>query len=172
MKKKLLVIISLLLITLTGCSNYTYDEEALAKAQKQIYHIGDTVSCPGYDVTLVDTKINNNGEYAKSGLQVSDPQWITAVLTIKNTHDDTIKFYGSDKKIEISTCEIIEKNTFTYDVLGYELLGSPELTPGGTKTGYVMFSNTNQDSSNIRLRVSCNEQILGSSSYFTFKIEK
>lgn len=32
MKKVLLVIIPLLLVSLTGCSNYTYDEEALTEA--------------------------------------------------------------------------------------------------------------------------------------------
>ena len=51
---------------------------------------------------------------------------------------------------------MVKNSWLTYNVWGVELLNSPKLASGGTKTGYVDFTNNNTDNSNLTLKVDCN----------------
>lgn len=169
--KKIVLLIFLAFLS-TACSAYNnMDEEDLKKASNKTYNVGDTVSCPQFDITLNDYIIKTKGETVGNNTIVDDPEWIAIILTVKNTDDSEHTFYNSDVTIENSNGEIIESSTLSYKVWGYEGLSSPTLSSGGEKQGYIQFSNTNQDNSNLILKISCNDKILEDSTVFKFNLK-
>lgn len=172
MKKVFIGIIPILVcFLLTACSVYNdIDENALEEAANKTYYVGDTVSCPQFDITLNDYIIKVKGESVGNNTIVADPEWIAVILTVKNTDDSEHTFYNSNVTLENSNGEIIKSNILSYKVWGYEGLSSPTLSSGGEKQGYIQFSNTNQDNSNLTLKISCDDKILEDNTIFKFDL--
>ena len=122
----------------------------------KIYSIGDTLSCPNFDITIDKVQIKKKGTKIDSYQVINNPEWIGVTLTVKNKSGKTKSFYSSDVSIINSSGEVLEHSWLTYSIWGVELLGSPELVSGGSKKGYIQFSNTNTDNSNLILKVDCN----------------
>lgn len=136
------------------------------------YKVGDTISCKHFDVKLEKFIIKKKGTTIDSLYRISDPEWIGVILTVKNTDKSTHTFYTSQAKIRNSNGEFISNSYLTYAIWGnYSLLHSPELAPGGTKTGYIQFANNNQDNENLALIIDCKDKLfLGGPSY-TFDLK-
>ena len=122
----------------------------------KIYSIGETLDCPEFDITIDKVEIKPQGTYIDSYQYISDPEWIGVTLTVKNKSDETATFYGSDVDLINANGEVLEHTWLTYDIWGTELLDSPELVSGGSKTGYIQYSNNSTDNSNLTLQVNCN----------------
>jgi hypothetical protein len=122
---------------------------------KKTYHVGDTLDCPDFDVTIDKVQIKKKGTRIDSYSKIADPEWIGVTLTIKNKSKDTKTFYGSKVDLVNSSGEVLEHDFMTYKIWGVELLDSPELISGGSKTGYIQYTNTEADNSKLVLKVDC-----------------
>ena len=120
------------------------------------YNIGDTLDCPAFDITVDKVEIKPKGTRIDSYQVIDDPEWIGVTLTVKNKSDETKTFYGSDVDLVNTNGEVLDHSWITYKIWGSELLNSPELVSGGTKNGYIQFSNNTTDNSNLILQVDCN----------------
>lgn len=121
----------------------------------KIYNVGDTVTCRDFDVTLNSYQIKEQGEDVDDYSVVSDPEWVAVILTVKNTSDSEEHFYTSNVELQNSSGEILSSAFVTYKIWGVEMLKSPTLAPNGEKTGYIQFRNTDNDNSNLKLRIDC-----------------
>ena len=120
------------------------------------YSIGETLDCPTFDITVDKVEIKPEGTAIDSYQVISDPEWIGVTLTVKNKSNETKTFYGSKVNLINSNGEVLNHSWITYKIWGSELLNSPELVSGGSKTGYIQFSNNTTDNSNLTLQVDCN----------------
>lgn len=116
--------------------------------------IGDELICENYKMVVNEFKFKTGS--IDSWQEVpKGTEWIGIIVTATNTSDENVNIYPSNFEITNSNGEIIKYNVISYKVWGnYETLGG-ELAPGGTKTGYVSFSNTNTDNSNLTLKFKC-----------------
>lgn len=128
-------------------SNYDTDK---------IYSIGETLDCPAFDITVDKVEMKPKGTRIDSLQVIDDPEWIGVTLTVKNKSDETETFYGDDVNLINANGEVLEHSWVTYEIWGTGLLNSPELVSGGSKTGYIQFSNNSTDNSNLTLQVNCN----------------
>ncbi len=117
-------------------------------------NIGDELICDKYKVVINEYKIKTGS--IDSFYKVPDGQeWIGIIITATNTSDDDVSVYASDFKLTNSNGEIIDNDTITYNVWGDYTTFSGELAPGGTKTGYIAYSNTNTDNSDLKIKFEC-----------------
>mgnify|MGYP004567498895 CR=1 FL=1 len=136
------------------------------------YKVGDTISCKHFDVKLESFIIKKKGTAIDSFYQISDPEWIGVILTVKNTDKSTHTFYTSQVEIRNSNGEFINHSSFSYAIWGdYLSLRSPELAPGGIKTGYVQFANNNQNNDNLALIINCKDKLLLGGPNYVFDLK-
>lgn len=137
------------------------------------YKVGESLSCKYFEVKLEDFSIKPKGTSLGYYLTINDPEWIGVILTVKNIDDVGVHtFYTSQAEIKNSNGEFIEHSALTYDLWGdYMPLDSPELAPGGVKTGYIQFANSNQDNESLELKIDCEDKLLGGPVY-TFDLKK
>lgn len=140
--------------------------------QPAIKQIGETASCPNFDITVEKVQYKKKGTKVDSFTVISDPEWIGVTLKITNTSNEKHTFYNSDVTLQNSSGEILDSPFISYKMWGVESLGNPELAPSGTKTGYIQFNNTNDDNSNLILSVNCNDSLLGDDLIYTYDISK
>lgn len=122
----------------------------------KIYNMGETLNCPNFDITIDNVQIKTQGTYYDSYSYVTDPEWIAVTVTVNNKSNETKMFSTFNFDLINSNGEIISPTVFFYNVWGIEKYDSPELVSGGTKTGFIPFTNTNQNNSNLILKVDCN----------------
>ena len=146
-------------------------EENRKKDTSVVHNVGETVKCPYFDVTLNSFQVKKEGTYIDSYFYIADPEWVGVILTVYNTSTDTHTFYSSNVTLQNSTGEIITHKFWNYDIWGAEMLNSPKLISGGTKTGYISYANTNQDDSNLILVVSCNDGFLSKGTEYKFSLK-
>ncbi len=141
-------------------SSFSSDSEKEDEISKyntnKLYSVGETLKCPSFEITVNSVQIKVKGTYFSSYEYVNDPEWIGVTVTVKNISNMTKRFYTSDFGLINSNGEVINTDVFFYNVWGEEKFDSPELTSGGNKRGFVVFTNTNQDNSNLKLTVDCN----------------
>lgn len=140
---------------------------------EKTYHIGDTVQCENYKLKLVKYKVKKRGTRIDSFTVVDSPEWIALILKVTNTTDnERITFYNSDIELENSNGEILKKSAYYYKIWGYEYLDSPELNPGGYKTGFIQFVNTNTNNKNLKMRLICTHHLFKKNLIYTFSLKK
>lgn len=139
---------------------------------KKIYKVGDTLDCPDFDVTIDKVQIKKKGTRIDSYQKIADPEWIGVTLTVKNKSKDTKTFYGSKVDLINSSGEVLEHDWMTYKIWGSELLNSPELISGGSKTGYIQFTNTDTDNSKLTLKVDCDTELFDDKVIYKVDISK
>lgn len=132
------------------------------------YSVGETVYCPNFEITVDKFQIKKKGTAIDSYQVISDPEWIGVTLSIKNKSDKEHTFYNSDVTLLNSNGEKLDASFVSYKVWKVEPLHSPTLTPGGTKTGYIQFSNTNTDNENLKLKISCNDKLINDDTEYTY----
>lgn len=125
------------------------------ESTNKVYNVGDTVTCGNFDVTLNSYQIKEQGEDVDDYSVVSDPEWVAVILTVRNTSNSENTFYTSNVELQNSSGEILSSAFITYKIWGVEMLKSPTLAPNGEKTGYIQFRNTDNDNSNLKLRIDC-----------------
>lgn len=143
-------------------------EEKRKKDTSVVHNVGETVKCPYFDITLNSFQVKKEGTYINSYFYISDPEWIGVILTLYNTSTDTHSFSSSNVTLQNSSGELIGHSLWNYDIWGAEMLNSPTLVSGGTKTGYISYANTNQDDSNLILIVSCNDGFLSKDTEYKY----
>jgi len=147
------------------------EKEVKKKNSKVLHQVGETVICPHFEITLNRYQIKGKGTHIDSYQVISDPEWIGVILTVKNISDEEATFFTSDLRLQNSSGEIINPSFWNYNIWGAELLNSPKLISGGTKTGYVTFANTNQDHSNLKLRISCDDKIISKDTIYVYSLK-
>lgn len=155
----IIVFISLVFFIGIGSNIYTDIDNSEEKNTRydtsKTYSVGEKLVCPNYEITIDNVQIKPKGTYIDNYQYISDPEWIGVTLTVTNISSSTKTFSSSNIKIINTNGEIIEHSVLTYNIWGVELLNSPELISGGTKTGYIQFSNPSTDNSNLILTVDC-----------------
>ena len=125
-------------------------------------NIGEELICSDYKVVINEYKIKTGA--IDSFYQVPEgTEWIGLIVTATNTSDDEVNINSSSFELTNSNGEIL-----TYDVLSYKVYGNYDtlggtLAPGGTKTGYINFSNNNTYNNNLTVKFKCG--FWGSGSY-------
>ena len=125
----------------------------------KVYNVGETLNCPSFDIVVDSVQIKGKGTHIDSYQYIDDSEWIGVILTVKNKSSETKTFHGSDVDLINSNGEVLSHSWMTYKIWGVELLDSPELVSGGSKTGYIQFSNNSTDNSNLTLKVDCNTSL-------------
>lgn len=138
----------------------------------KVYKVGDKLDCPAFDVTINKVSIKKKGTKIDSYQVIDDPEWIGVTLTVKNKSDETKTFYSSKVDLINSNGEVLEHSWISYKIWGSELLNSPELISGGTKTGYIQFANNNTNNSNLTLKVDCNTGLFDDDVIYKVNISK
>ena len=138
----------------------------------KIYSVGDTLDCPAFDITINKVQIKKKGTRIDSYQVIDDPEWIGVTLTVKNKSGETKTFYSSDVDLINSNGEVLERSWITYKIWGAQMLSSPELISGGSKTGYIQFANSNTNNSNLTLRVDCNTGLFDSKVVYKVNVSK
>ena len=128
--------------------NSKYDTE-------KVYKVGDTLDCPYFDVTVDKFEIKPKGTKISDYQVINDAEWIGVTLTVKNKSDKTKTFFSSNVDLINSGGEVLDSSILTYKIWGVEMLSSPELISGGSKTGYIQYSNNTDDNSKLTLQVKC-----------------
>ena len=161
-------------ITAKSSNGKVVKQTITVKGNSKYKHIGDTVKCDSYEITVHDFIIKKKGTMIDSYFKISDPEWIGVIVMVKNISDYETIYETSNIELQNSNGEIINHSIFTYNIWGKNILNldSPKLIPGGTKKGYVQFANTNTDNSNLLLRVSCDDAILFEDTKFTYELIK
>lgn len=138
------------------------------------YGVGETAKCPDFSITLNNYSFKKKGTRIDYFTTVDDPEWIGVVVTVKNTTNYKKTIYTSDFQILNSTGEYLSHDYFSYKIWGKNIqpLNSPELAPGGKKKGYIQFSNTNKDNSNLLLIVNCNDKLIFEDTKIIFELKK
>ena len=136
----------------------------------KVYEMGETFKCQNFEITVNEVKTKKKGSRIDSYYVVADPEWIAVILTVTNTSNSTEKFYTSDIELINSSGEIITHSWEAYNLWGAELLNSPDLVSGGTKTGFIQFSNTETDNSNLKLKIDCNSGFFKKNNTYTVNI--
>lgn len=121
----------------------------------KIYSVGDTLICPNFEIKIDKVQIKKKGTAIDSYKVIDEPEWIGVILTVKNTGERTKTFYSSNVNIVNSSGEFLDQSVWTYKIWGSEPLHSPELISGGSKSGYIQFSNTETNNSNLILNLDC-----------------
>lgn len=138
----------------------------------KVYSVGETLNCPYFDVIVKDVKIKKKGTYIDSYQYISDPEWLGVIINVKNKSDKTRTFYSSGVKLINSSGEVINNSYVTYKIWGTELLESPEMISGGSKTGYVQFANSNTDNKNLTLQIDCSTDTFDDDVIYKVNISK
>ncbi len=150
----------------------TEDEEKKNYDTNKIYKVGDTLDCPDFDVTVKKVQIKKKGTKIDSYTKISDPEWIGVTLTVKNKSSETKTFYGSNVDLINSNGEVLEHSWLTYKIWGTQLLDSPELISGGTKTGYIQYVNNNTNNKKLTLSVKCSTKLFSDEIIYKVDISK
>lgn len=137
-----------------------------------VYNVGDTLICPNFEITINDVQIKQKGTRIDSYSVIDDPEWIGVILTVKNTSNETKTFYGSDVDLVNTSGQVLSHSWLTYKIWGTELLNSPELVSGGSKKGYIQFSNTETNNSNLILKVDCNTGLFDDDIIYQVNVSK
>ena len=149
MRKTILAVF--LFLILTGCSMGGEYKEPIAKK------IGEEFICQEfkeYSITVNSYKFKTGS--IDSYQKIPDgEEWVGIIVTVKNKGEDEMQFSENSFNLINSNGEIIKPDAFTYDVWGIERLNNVTLSTGGTKTGYIAFSNSNTDNSNLKLEFVC-----------------
>ena len=125
----------------------------------KIYNVGEKLTCPYFDVTVDNVQIKQKGTKIDNYQVIDDPEWIGVTLTVTNTSSENHIFSTSKINLVNTNGEVLEHNWLTYKIWGVEILNSPELISGGTKTGYIQYSNPSTDNSNLTLLIDCSAGI-------------
>lgn len=133
---------------------FTSSTEELEPISK---NIGDELVCNDYVITIDDFAYRTGNQGGVLSVPEGE-EWIGITVSAKNTSSENNTINIADFNIINSNGEIILPDAITYDVWGIDVFGSPELAPGGTKTGYIAFSNSNQDNSDITVELKCNRK--------------
>ena len=157
---------------LFACGSTDEDVDTSQYDTAKTYSVGETLVCPNWEVKIDSVNIKKKGAAIDSYQVVDDPEWIGVVLTVKNTSSDTKTFYNSNLSITNSSGEVINPSSWVYSIWGAEKLGSPELTSGGTKTGFVQFANTEDNNSNLILKVDCNTGFMSDDIVYSVNISQ
>lgn len=154
------------------------EEESNRKAQenrkkdtKVIHNLGETVSCIDFDVSVDSYQIKPKGTYIDSYQYIDDPEWIGIIVTVRNKTDETHTFNSSNFTLQNSNGEVITHRFWNYDIWGIEMFNSPKLVGGGTKTGYISYTNTNQDNSNLIVQVKCEDVLFEEDTVYKFSLK-
>ena len=116
--------------------------------------IGEELKCFDYTITIDDFKFKT-GSIDSYHEVPKGTEWIGLIVTAKNTSDNDVAISSSKFEVINSNGEILKYDAFSYKVYGnYDTLGA-KLAPGGSKTGYISFSNTNTDNSNLIVVFKC-----------------
>lgn len=135
----------------------------------QTYYIGDTVEFKDFSVTLNNYEIKNKGTFISDTEYIDAPQWIAITFTYTNTSDETSSLHRNVRLIN-SSGEIIPMSTIYYEIWNTNYLEQTELVKGGSKTGFLQFANTLQDSpENITVQVSRGSSFKDAAT-FSFKL--
>jgi predicted nucleic acid-binding Zn ribbon protein len=127
-------------------------------------NIGEELICKDYKVVVESYKYKT-GDIDSYWEVPSGTEWIGIIATATNTSSDNIDVYSSNFSITNSNGEILRNDVISYDVWGNYDVFSGELAPNGTKTGYIAFSNTNKDNTNIKLKFDCDTFSSSAGSY-------
>ena len=123
------------------------------------YSVGDTLTCPNWEITIEEVKVKKKGERIDKYSVVSDPELIGVILSVKNIGTETDTYFTTNVNLTNSHGEVIDPSYLSLKIWGTDLFDSPELTPGGYKKGYIQYSNTDQDDSNLILNVDCDTDL-------------
>lgn len=145
-----IIIFILFFVAFTSLEN---ENKSGNKSEPIDYKIGDTISCKDYDVTFNSYDIKN---YQQDDYIVDGDQWIALYLTVVNTSDSEISFSEDKVKYINSNGEKISNMTLTVDIWDGDRLNNFKLVSGGSKTGYIVFREKINDTSNIHFQFSCN----------------
>lgn len=152
MKKILLgLLCGMFLLSITGCSTGGEYKEPIQK------NIGDELSCSEYKkytvtVDRFDFKTGSIDSFTK----VPDGQeWVGIIVTVKNNGDEEMQYNVNTFNLINSNGERISPDNLTWNVWGVNKMDNVKLVAGGTSTGYIAFSNSNTDNSNLKLEFVC-----------------
>lgn len=135
---------------------YNRKREQQMRDTETIHYVRETVICPDYEITFDKFDIKKEGTRVGTLTYVDDPEWIGVTLSIKNLGDTERTYFNHYVRIQNSGGEIIDPDySINYDIWGVQALNSPTLVSQASKQGYIAFSNTNQDNSNLILLVNC-----------------
>lgn len=150
--QKLAIIFVLLILVIFIAFIMSVDENGLEENIQK--NVGDELVCDKYKVVVNEFKFKTGS--IDSFQKVPDgTEWIGIIVTATNTSEENINVYSSNFEITNSNGEILEYDAISYKVWGnYDTFGG-ELAPGGTKTGYIAFTNPNTDNSNLTLKFKC-----------------
>ena len=139
---------------------------------QKIYNLGETLHCPNFDVIVNDFKIKKKGYKIDNFTAISDPEWIGVIVSVKNISNEDNTFYTSNISLTNTNGEILSYSLLTFKIWGVELFDSPKLVSGGTKKGYVQFSNNQTDNSNLILNVKCQTELFKDEIIYKVKLSK
>lgn len=145
-------IIIIIFCVIVAVAISTMDDSDLQKNVSK--NIGEELICNKYKVVINSFNLKT-GSIDSFQEVPSGTEWIGIIVTATNTSEEDVSINSSNFKIVNSNGEILNYDVISYKVWGnYDTLGG-KLAPGGTKTGYVSFSNTNTDNSNLTLNFKC-----------------
>ena len=173
-KDNIIIIIVIIISICVLASLYSPSEKETKPKYdtEKVYNVGDTLICPNFEIVVKKAEIKKKGTKVDSYTVIDDPEWIGVTLSIKNISESTKTFYGSDVNLINSNGEVLDHDWMTYKIWGSEILNSPELIAGGTKTGYIQFSNNNTDNSNLILNIDCNTGLFEDDIIYKVNISK
>ena len=170
----ILVIISIFVFSailgiLFGDPNYTTSttNSDVNESTSNIYYIGETIQFKNYSVTL------NNIQTKEKGADIGDTgildteQVVAVTLTYNNTSNTDCSIANHTRLIN-GNGEKIKTSFFYYTIWGVNHMDFVTLISGGTKTGFLQYTNTIQDSiENMSLEIS-DGSLFGSTYIFKF----
>ena len=156
LKYALLVIIMLVFIYILYliCKPLIEETERL---QSKTYKINDVMDCKSnkYKVTVTNIKILDHNDY----IEIPKNNELVAIyLKVENYSNKDLSFSEKNLKlINSNNEEISPLNGTIQDMWSGNRLNNFVLKPNGAKTGYIVFSNTNLDNSDLKATYNCNE---------------
>lgn len=144
-------LVGITLFLVTGCSFGGEYKEPIQK------NIGEEFSCSEYEnySVTVDRFEFKTGAIDSFQKIPDGEEWVGIIVTVKNNGEEEMQFSENNFNLINSNGEIIKPDSFTYSVWGIDRLNNVKLASGGTKTGYIAFSNSNTDNSNLKLDFVC-----------------
>lgn len=135
----------------------------------KIYYMGDTVNLGDFSVTLENYQTKEKGDKIDSYNVVDDQQWIAIFLKYTNISEKE-KYISRNVRVINGNGEVLQQPTFYYNVWDGEHLDSTKLMSGGSKTDFLVFTNTIiDDPRDIKIEISNNSRF-DKKSTFSFKL--